>query len=347
MNDSTLSDVVARFRSSAALRGKASIGLVSEVFGGTDWVHGPGDDTAVVESGDQHLLLAGEAIWPPLIQADPFGAGVAAVVANVNDVAAMGGRRLALVDHVVAEEAVARKVLEGIRFAAGIYRLPVVGGHLTIWDGTPSVSASVLGRAVRPLSSKNVAAGQEILAAFCLQGRMRDDLPFFSSIRERGAELAADIALLADLAETGLVAAAKDVSMAGTLGSLAMLLEPSGCGAIVDLEKVPGPDGIPLAEWVSVFPTYGFLLTTPAADVAAVRAAFHTRGLACERIGTVDGGGRLRVRLVAEVAELLDFSTQSITGLNAGEAPEAGSPSSDGGGPGTRPGPPPGATRGT
>jgi selenophosphate synthetase-related protein len=347
MDDSKLSDVVARFRSSAALRGKASIGLVSEVFGGTDWVHGPGDDTAVVESGDQHLLLAGEAIWPPLIQADPFGAGVAAVVANVNDLAAMGGRGLALVDHIVADEAVARKVLEGIRFAAGIYRLPVVGGHLTVWDGTPSVSASVLGRAVRPLSSKNVAPGHEILVAFCLQGRMRHDFPFFSSIRERGPELAGDIALLAELAEAGLVVAAKDVSMAGLLGSLAMLLEPSGCGALVDLEQVPGPDGISLAEWIAVFPTYGFLLTTPKTDVAAVRAAFHPRRLACERIGTVDGSGRLRVRLAGGEAELLDLSTRAVTGLNAGAAAEAGSPSSDEGGPGTRPGPPPDAIRGT
>ena len=102
MMDSTLDEVVAAFRNSAALRGKASIGLVSEVFGATDWISGPGDDTAVVSAGAESILVAGEAIWPPFVEADPFGAGVAAVVANVNDVAAMGGRALALVDQVVA-----------------------------------------------------------------------------------------------------------------------------------------------------------------------------------------------------------------------------------------------------
>jgi selenophosphate synthetase-related protein len=176
---------------------------------------------------------------------------------------------------------------------------------------------------------------------------MRHDFPFYTSIRERGSELAGDIALLAELAEGGRLVAAKDVSMAGTLGSLAMLLEPSGCGALVDLEQVPGPDRISLAKWIAIFPTYGFLLITPAADAAAVRAGFHPRGLACERIGTVDGSGRLRVRLAGEEAELLDLSMQAVTGLNAGGAAEAESPSSDVDGPGTRPGPPPDASRGT
>jgi uncharacterized protein len=315
MNDSTLGDVVERFRTSAALRSKSSLSLVAEVFGTTDWVHGPGDDTAVIELGDEHILVAGEAIWPPLVEADPFAAGVAAVVANVNDVAAMGGRGLALVDHVVAGEEVARKVLEGIRFAAVLYSLPVVGGHLTIWDGTPSVSASIVGRAGRPLYAINVAPGQVCLMACCLQGRMREDFPFFSSISERVAELAGDIAVLPRIAEAGLIAAAKDVSMAGVLGSLAMLLEPSQAGALVDLEALPRPDDVDLAAWTCVFPTYAFLLAAPAADVAAVGAEFRGRGLACEQIGTIDDTGRLRVRLGRKESQLLDLNTETVTGL--------------------------------
>ncbi|HYN98629.1 MAG TPA: AIR synthase related protein [Actinomycetota bacterium] len=316
MKDSTLDEVVAAFRSSAALKGKASIGLVSEVFGATDWISGPGDDTAVVTSGAQNILVAGEAIWPPFVEADPFGAGVAAVVANVNDVAAMGGRAIALVDQVVAREEVARRVLEGIRFAAGIYGLPVVGGHLTIWDGSPSVSASIVGTVQRPLSSSNAAPGQTLLAAFCLEGKIRSDFPFLSSIRERAGQLAADIGLLAGLAEAGLVQAAKDVSMAGTLGSLAMLLEPSGCGALVDLDRVPVPGGVSLAAWVSFFPTYGFLLTSLPENAGAVRERFRERGLACDAIGTVDDSGRLRARFSGEESELLDLNTQTVTGLN-------------------------------
>lgn len=348
MDEMNLAEVVAQFKGSAALAGKASIGLVGEILGATDWVHGPGDDTAVVALGDEHLLVAGEAIWPPLVASDPFGAGVAAVVANVNDVAAMGGRGLALVDQIVAPEAIARRVLEGIRYAAGLYGLPVAGGHLTIWNGAPSVSASIVGRAVRPLSSTAAAAGQECLLAACLQGRMRGDFPIFSSIAERGSELAGDVEVLASLAESGLVASAKDVSMAGILGSLAMLLEPSGCGAAVDLAAIPGPAGVPPAAWLAAFPTYGFLLTAAGADVAAVRAEFGSRGLACERIGSLDGSGRLRVALAGEEAEILDLGTRAVTGLT-GPAPAAGagSPSSGADDPGNRPDRPPGASPGT
>jgi selenophosphate synthetase-related protein len=316
MEDSMLDEVVATFRSSAALRAKASIGLVSDVFGASDWVSGPGDDTAVVRYGAESFLVAGEAIWPPFVEADPFGAGVAAVVANVNDVAAMGGRALALVDQVVAGEEVARRVLEGIRFAAGIYGVPVVGGHLTIWGGTPSVSASIVGSVVRPLSSSNVAPGQTCLVAFCLDGKVRSDFPFLSSIRERAPELAKDINLLPSLAEAGLLESAKDVSMAGTLGSLAMLLEPSGCGALVDLEKIPGPDEVSPAAWIAFFPTYGFLLTCLPENAEAVRERFVERGLACGAIGKIDDSGRLRARYGGEESELLDLNTQTVTGLN-------------------------------
>ncbi len=52
---------------------------------------------------------------PPFVAADPYGAGIAAVLANVNDVAAMGGFPLAIVDTVVADRETARSVLEGMR----------------------------------------------------------------------------------------------------------------------------------------------------------------------------------------------------------------------------------------
>ena len=43
--------VGAHLRTHAALRAKAEIGLVSEVMGAASWVHGPGDDGAVVRMG--------------------------------------------------------------------------------------------------------------------------------------------------------------------------------------------------------------------------------------------------------------------------------------------------------
>ncbi len=319
---SELEEVVRRFREHPGRLAKASLALVTEVLGSTDWVLGPGDDAAVIPRDDGFLLVAGEAIWPPFVDADPFAAGIAAVVANVNDVAAMGGRPLALVDTVVGPEASARRALEGMRFASERYGVPIVGGHLTVRDGPPALSAFVLGEASAVLSSVNATPAQALLFACTLDGSMREDFGFFSSIREREDRLRDDLALLPRLAETGACLAAKDVSMAGLLGSLAMLLEPTGTGVVVDLERVPRPPNVALAEWTAAFPSYGFLLCAPPDRADECVAAFQAVGLVCADIGVLDDTGKLRVALGNERLELLDLGRDGVTKLK-GEGPRA------------------------
>lgn len=315
-----LTEVVEAFRAHSGVASKAALRLVAEVFGPTDWVTGPGDDTAAIVSDGGYLLAAGEAIWPPLIEADPFAAGTAAVVANVNDVAAMGGRALGLVNQVVAPEPLARLVMEGIRATADRYRVPVVGGHLTLREGPASVAASIFGRAEALLSARNVEAGQVLLAAFATDGSMRGDFHFFSSLDARSSRLHGDVEVLPRIAEAGVCVAAKDVSMAGFLGSLAMLLEASGSGATVDLSAIPLPRGISLPVWCSTFPSYGFVLCAPPEGAAACKSAFHDEGLACEVVGEVDASGHVRIRLGGREESLIDLREQGVTYLG-GEPP--------------------------
>jgi selenophosphate synthetase-related protein len=310
-----LESIAQRFASHQGLAAKAALHMIPGILGPTDWVGGPGDDTAAIASDGGFLLAAGEAMFPPFVAADPYGAGVASVVANVNDVAAMGGRVVALVNTVVGPEAALGGALRGMRFACDLYGVPMVGGHLSVWAGPASVSAFIVGKAATLLSSRHAAPGQVILAAFCLQGRLRRDFAYFSSVADRGAELAGDVAVLPAVASAGCCVAAKDVSMAGLLRSLAMLLEATGTGAVVDLERVPVPHGVDLEPWLFTFPTFGFLLCSPPSRADECREAFHVRGLACEVIGTIEAGGSLRVRLGADEATLLDFATTTVTGL--------------------------------
>src|SRR5579884_77612 len=313
-------DWIARqVREAPALRAKGALRLVAEVLGPGDWLRGPGDDTAVLPLDDGYLLIAGEAIYPPFVERDPLGAGVAAVLANVNDVAAMGGRPLAVVDTLVGSEPVAREALEGVRRASEIYGVPVVGGHLTVRDAAPALSAFILGRASRLLAIRRAAPGQTLLLACCLEGRMRDDFPFFSSLEARGRHLADDVRLLAEAAERDLCVAARDVSMAGLLGSLAMLLEANRLGACVELDRLPGPPGVPLARWLAAFPSFAFLLCAPEDRVEACCALFRSRDLTCEPVGRLDGSGRLRISLGGAEAVLLDLAADPVTGLGTGE----------------------------
>jgi selenophosphate synthetase-related protein len=87
-------------------------------------------------------------------------------------------------------------------------------------------------------------------------------------------------------------AAAKDVSMAGLVGTLGMLAEASGCGAELDVAAVPRPPAASarMSDWLTCFP--GFALVTaggPAPPPAAVAPATVA---ACGRL-VPDPGVRL------------------------------------------------------
>ena len=310
-----LAALAASLRDLPGVRAKADIGLVAEVFGGGDWYAGPGDDGAVLPDGPGQVVVGGEAILPAFVVADPYGAGIAAVLANVNDLAAMGARPVALLDTVVGDEATSREVLRGMHWAANLYDVPVVGGHLTRTDGPPSLSAFGIGRADRVLSATHAAAGQVLVLGCCLEGTMREDFLFFRSFDQRGDRLAGDVRLLADLATAGTALAAKDVSMAGLVGSLAMLLEPGRLGVTVDLEVLPVPDGVPLADWLGCFPCFAFLLTCPAERVQECLEAFRSRDLTASALGVLDQTGQVRLRRGDEVVTVFDLAQEGVTNL--------------------------------
>lgn len=297
------------------VRAKADIGLVADVLGPGDWYGGPGDDGAVLPEGDGRVVVGGEAILPAFVAADPYGAGVAAVLANVNDLAAMGARPIALLDTVVGTEDISREILRGMRWAAELYDVPIVGGHLTRTDGPPALSAFGIGRADRVLAARNAAPGQELVLGCCVEGAMRSDFLFFPSFDERGARLAGDVRLLADLATAGTAVAAKDVSMAGLVGSLAMLLEPGRLGVSLDLDLLPTPDGVPLADWLACFPCYAFLLCCPPSQVSACLEAFADRDLSAASLGVINDTGRVRLRRGGEIVDVFDLGREGVTNL--------------------------------
>jgi hypothetical protein len=305
-------------REHPGLLGKSVIGMVSEVFGPADWLGGPGDDGAAVPMGGTNVIACGEALWPPFVARDPFGAGVAAVLTNVNDLAAMGARPLGIVDTVVAEEDVARRVLQGIRHACEIHAVPLLGGHLTRHVGEPSVSAFGIGVAAHPLSVMNIRPGHRLVVACATEGDMRTDFPFFRSFDVRREKVAGDVGILAEIADDGSCVAAKDVSMAGLVGSLAMLLEHGRYGVTVDLDRLPRPAGVPLGWWLTCFPSFGFLLCVPPGREADCVRPFRQRGLEAAVVGEIDGSGQVALRRGPDRATVIDLSTSTVTGLRHG-----------------------------
>jgi hypothetical protein len=72
------------------------------------------------------------------------------------------------------------------RRAGELYDVPILGGHLTLHDGEPAVSAFGVGvTSGQALSVTRVRAGQSLLVTAALDGRMRPDFPFFPAFEER------------------------------------------------------------------------------------------------------------------------------------------------------------------
>jgi selenophosphate synthetase-related protein len=323
-----LDALVDAVRSAPGLLGKRDVRLIERLAAGID-----GDDAALVPHRGAFLVVCGEAMSPPFVAADPFGAGAAAVVTNVSDVRAMGGRPLALVDMLVSpDHAHAERVLDGIAWASERLGVPVVGGHVTIGH-PPALSATCTGEATHPLRSSAARPGDTLLAAFATEGRwMSETAPYWTSLYDRAPEqLRQDGEALVEVAERGLCHAARDVSMPGVAGSLLQMLETAGCGAVLEVDALPRPPDAPLERWLVTFPSFGYLLAAPRANAAEACAVFHRSGLACTPCGTLDATGVLRLAAGGREAPVWDLRSTPLTGLAEAGRPGAPgrSPSAD------------------
>jgi selenophosphate synthetase-related protein len=307
--------IVAAVRQHTGVTGKRPLANLRRFVDTSDPLHGPGDDGAVIDVDGRNIVACGEAISPPFVAADPYGAGIAAVLANVNDVAAMGGEPLGIVATLVGPRPITDEAMRGITDACRMYSTPLVGGHTTERDGDAALSAFAIGKADQVLSMVNVCAEQRLLSLCYLNGKMRRDFPFFSSLDHQGPRLSADIRLLAEAARQRLVVAAKDVSMAGSLGSLAMLLEFKGLGARINVDDMPAPADVDFIRWIISFPTFAFWLAVDPAIVAQCRAFFASNGLICEDVGHVSDDTSIVLSGASGDCELLDFAHEHVTGL--------------------------------
>ena len=124
--------------------------------------------------------------------------------------------------------------------------------------------------------------------------------------------------LLPAIAQDNLCCAGKDISMAGLSGTLLMLLETSGVGAVLDLDAVVKPDGVAWEKWLTSFPSYGYLLAVPLEHVESVQQLFQPHGLTCLDIGRITSSSQV-VMSHGDAQEILWDSSNALTGF--GRAP--------------------------
>lgn len=285
--------------------------------------HANGDDTAAIAGPDGYQLFAIEGFINRFVEQDPWFAGWCGVMVNLSDVAAMGGRPVAVVNALWDHQAEhAQQIMAGMMAASRAYQVAIVGGHTNLATPQSQLAVAVLGKAQRLLSSYAARPGQHLIAAIDLRGEFRRPFLNWNCATEAPPQrLRDDLAVLPLLAEKAWVSAAKDISQAGLLGTLLMLLECSAIGASVDLQAIPKADSVDWLEWLCAFPSYGYLLTCDDAHLDQVLAQFHQRDIAAARIGSCQTGHQLIVRDGGQAVVFRDLQQSPLMGFGAREAP--------------------------
>jgi putative methanogenesis marker protein 2 len=289
-----------------------------------------GEDAAVIEHGSEALLLAADGIWSRLMEADPYWAGYCSVLVNIHDIAAMGGKPLAMVDvFSISDTGIQKQVIAGMHDASLQFGVPIVGGHLHPDTPYSVIDVAILGVAPKDsiIYSHTAGLGDVIIAAVDLTGRVHPSciLNWDSVTMKSAAEVRAQISVLESLGRDHLVTAGKDISNPGIIGTLGMLLEVSGKGATIDLDAIPRPDlkenGMTFEQWVRIYPGMGFVLTARESCVEEVCRRFAAAGMTAAVIGTIDASRELRITYKGEDSSVFDFAHNGIMRLFSDDVP--------------------------
>ena len=311
--------IVETLRGSRAIAAKADIADVASRLGlfAATMVR-IGDDCAAIPDGDGYLLFAIEGLINEFVAADPWFAGWCGVMVNISDIAAMGGRAIAVVDAIwAAGDGAADPILQGLRAASERFAVPLVGGHTNLRSDRSQLSVAILGKARRLLTSFDARPGDHLIAAIDLRGRYREPFANWEAATDAPApRLRGDIEILPLIAEAGLAMAAKDISQGGIIGTAMMLAECSSVGLTIDLAAIPRPASAPLERWLQSFPSFGYILSVLSANIGEVVARFAERGIHAAAIGTVTSDRAVRVCLDGNSETIWDFTRRPLLGCS-------------------------------
>ncbi len=286
---------------------------------------GPGDDAAVINTGEGRLLLLAcdmmvEGVHFRWEWASPRQVGWKAMVQNLSDIAAMGGEPAAAVASLAApgdlSEDVATEIADGLAAAAAVHGAALVGGDLVGSPGPVVVDVAITGWVDRQrlLLRSGAAPGDAIMVTGRLGAAAAGLAAREHGLEEAGSSLLGEairahheprprLAEARAIAGTGRATAMMDLSD-GLAEDLPRLCQQSGVGAHVRSAAIPihracslvasrlGVNDLRMA--VSGGEDYELLFTCAPNAVADIKAALsEVEGTQATVIGEIVGEGEV------------------------------------------------------
>ncbi len=280
------------------------------------------DDAGWFEVGGLKVVVSTDGIVEDVVKHRPFAAGYYSVVVNFNDVNAKGAKPVGYV--AVFSSSSMDRLVEMAKGAAEALRkfdVPILKAHTNPDASYEAIDAAVVGVAEKVIPSYTAEAGDELVVAVDLEGSFKESgwvKVFESSMAKPREAMRGLLEAMVEIAREELATASRDISAAGILGTLAMLCEPSGVGAYVDLDLIPRPRGVGLEAWLATYPSFGFVVATRRSKECL--EVFRSHGFEAEVVGKALRERKLIVRLGGEDHVFMDLERESVFGLEGRES---------------------------
>jgi hypothetical protein len=285
-----------------------------------DTPHGMGEDSAAIgTNSDDFVLLTTDAIVEDLCLNFPRAAGFNVVLANVMDIYAAGGNPTSFAVAVsYADAKIGEAMMAGLIDGSHTFQIPIVRGH----TNPKSTATYIVGSATGTVHKSNLLTaggaedGDALVLIFDQEGQRGTSYKLgWDSVTDRPSEeVVKRLSVMNALAETEMIHASKDISVAGVVGTAGMMLEYSGRGGCLALDSIDSvrPVSIDFDDWLRMFISLGFLVSVAPKDLQQLQAVSEEHGLSATRIGVVNNTSQLSLKMGEETRILFDFSSGPV-----------------------------------
>ncbi|MFX1443546.1 MAG: AIR synthase related protein [Promethearchaeota archaeon] len=256
-----------------------------------------GEDSAAINFNESYILVTTDRIRTDFIENFPYGAGFSAILVSIDDIYACGGFPLAASLIISYEdEDKGKKILEGICDASKKFHVPIIRGHTKARGKTYELSSTVIGEIKKNdyISARNAQVNDKIILAVDFEGKVgKASRYYFDTTTFKNSEnVLRKRKAMNIIAQSHLAHSSKDISNSGIFGTILQLIQYSGVGANININKIVIPPILKELDYTieiytKMYLTTSFILTAPEKNCEKILEIFKDYGLNASIIGKI------------------------------------------------------------